>query len=100
MIHLATGSLRKLGIVSHITRTHRAVVHNPKFLPKYNASVLDKTASEIGTIVNIFGPVDSPYVSFLLSGQAEAEEDGLVSPGDTVFVLVQAKRRKKSKRKR
>jgi RNA-binding protein len=56
--------LRRLGTVLHISHRGSIIVRTEKVPPVGNKSiVLDKRAQEIGTIIDVFGPVKSPYVA-------------------------------------
>ncbi len=56
--------MKRLGKVLHISNRGSIIVRVDKTPPLGNKSiVLDKQAQEIGTIVDIFGPVSNPYIA-------------------------------------
>ncbi|TFG34529.1 H/ACA RNA-protein complex protein Gar1 [Candidatus Thorarchaeota archaeon] len=56
--------MRRLGKVLHITNRGSIIIRTDKTPPTGSESiVMDKQAQEIGTIVDVFGPVANPYVS-------------------------------------
>ena len=56
--------LRRLGKILHISRNQRLILKlENKFSVRLGLEVFDGKLNSIGTIVDIFGPVSSPYVS-------------------------------------
>jgi RNA-binding protein len=56
--------LRRLGKVLHISKRGSIILRTDKTPPVGNRSiVLDKKAQEVGTIIDVFGPVKEPYVA-------------------------------------
>jgi RNA-binding protein len=56
--------LRKLGKVLHISKRGSLIIRVEKTPPSGDRSVVvDKAAEKIGTIVDVFGPVKSPFVA-------------------------------------
>jgi RNA-binding protein len=56
--------LRRLGKVLHISKRGSIIIQTDKTPPVGRRSiVLDKKAQEVGTIIDVFGPVKTPYVS-------------------------------------
>lgn len=56
--------LRRLGKVLHISKRGSIILRTDKTPPVGNRSlVLDKKAQEVGTIIDVFGPVNAPYVA-------------------------------------
>jgi RNA-binding protein len=54
--------LRKLGVVLHIS-SHGYVILKATLFPKIDTTVLTKRMEKIGTVHDVFGPVQSPYIS-------------------------------------
>jgi len=56
--------MRRLGKVLHISNRGSIILRVDKTPPMGSKSiVMDKQAQEIGTIVDVFGPVANPYVA-------------------------------------
>jgi RNA-binding protein len=66
--------MKRLGTVLHRSGSKNLVVRGDEIksgnmsgkIPGLNSVVMDKALNQIGTIVNVFGPVDHPY--FLVKG--------------------------------
>ena len=59
--------MKRLGTVLHRSpHGHLIVRLEEPSLPKMNAKVVTKKMDKIGTVYDIFGPVDAPYVSVKL----------------------------------
>jgi RNA-binding protein len=59
--------LKRLGTVLHLSpHGHLIVRLEEPSLPKINAKVVNKKMDKIGTVYDIFGPEDAPYVSVKL----------------------------------
>ena len=79
--------LQRLGSVIHTTPSHLAVLKIKGNIPAYNSRVFDSRAIKVGVVVNVFGPVKSPYVSFLI------EKGMTVQREDIIFVEKTQKRK-------
>ena len=56
--------MRRLGKVLHVSSRGSIVLRTDKTPPiGKEARVLDKKAQDIGFVIDVFGPVKSPYVS-------------------------------------
>ena len=56
--------MRRLGKVLHISKRGSIILQTDKTPPVGGRSVvLDKQAKEVGTIIDVFGPVKTPYVA-------------------------------------
>lgn len=56
--------LRKLGKVLHVSKRGSLILRTEKTPPVGpDTVVMNKKAEEIGSILDVFGPVKSPYVS-------------------------------------
>ena len=56
--------MRRLGKVLHISKRGSIIIQTDKTPPVGRRSVvLDKKAQEVGIIIDVFGPVKTPYVS-------------------------------------
>jgi len=57
--------LRRLGKVLHISNRGSIIIRTEKTPPVGRQTiVMDKKAQEVGTIIDVFGPVKNPYVAF------------------------------------
>ncbi|MFW6110918.1 MAG: H/ACA ribonucleoprotein complex subunit GAR1 [Thermoproteota archaeon] len=54
--------MQRLGRVLHISRSRNVIVKVEE-VPKIGAHVVDKKLRSIGEVVDVFGPVSSPYAS-------------------------------------
>ncbi len=54
--------MKQLGFVSHISKRGRIIV-KAETVPKLNTEVFDKDSKPIGIIIDILGPVTSPYLA-------------------------------------
>lgn len=56
--------MRRLGKVLHISNRGSIIIRTEKTPPVgRQAIVMDKKAQEVGTIIDVFGPVKFPYVA-------------------------------------
>ncbi|MFX1367164.1 MAG: H/ACA ribonucleoprotein complex subunit GAR1 [Promethearchaeota archaeon] len=56
--------MRKLGKVLHVSKRGSLIIQTEKTPPSGEHSVVvDKAAEKVGTIVDVFGPVKTPYVA-------------------------------------
>ena len=56
--------MKRLGKVLHISKRGSIILRTDKTPPVGSRSiVLDKKAQEVGTIIDVFGPVKEPYVA-------------------------------------
>ncbi|MFW9835530.1 MAG: H/ACA ribonucleoprotein complex subunit GAR1 [Candidatus Thorarchaeota archaeon] len=56
--------MRRLGKVLHISKRGSIILRTDKTPPVGSRSiVLNKKAQEVGTIIDVFGPVKEPYVA-------------------------------------
>jgi RNA-binding protein len=55
-------NLRRLGTVLHISKQGSIIVKTDK-TPPIGARVVDKKAQTVGKVLDVFGPVKTPYVS-------------------------------------
>lgn len=56
--------MRRLGKVLHVSKRGSLILRTDKTPPTGpQALVLDKEANEIGIVLDVFGPVNNPYVS-------------------------------------
>ena len=67
--------LRKLGKVLHVSKRGSLILRTEKTPPVGpDAVVMNKKAEEIGFILDVFGPVKSPYVSVRLKTKSDMDE--------------------------
>jgi RNA-binding protein len=74
--------LRILGMVLHISSHKNLIIcGNEKYknknsvkLPKINNNVFDRKMKRIGKIIDIFGPINSPYFSVKISGDVKNDK--------------------------
>ncbi len=62
-----TMNLKKIGQILHIGPNERAI-GKVKVVPNLGATVYDHRKKPLGTVVDIFGPVKSPYVEIEVTG--------------------------------
>ncbi|MFW9809242.1 MAG: H/ACA ribonucleoprotein complex subunit GAR1 [Candidatus Thorarchaeota archaeon] len=56
--------MKRLGKVLHISNRGSIILQTEKTPPVGDRSVvLDKKAQEVGTIIDVFGPVKTPYIA-------------------------------------
>ena len=56
--------MRRLGEVLHVSKRGSIILRTDKTPPiGKQAIVLDKKANRIGNVIDVFGPVNSPYVA-------------------------------------
>lgn len=56
--------MRRLGEVLHVSKRGSIILRTDKTPPiGKQAIVLDKKANRIGNVIDVFGPVSSPYVA-------------------------------------
>jgi len=60
--------LRKIGEVLHIGPNNRAIA-KVEDLPKIGATIFDIKKKPIGIVLDIFGPVKSPYIEIEVKDQ-------------------------------
>lgn len=60
--------MEKIGEVLHVIRGNRAIA-KVKAAPKIGLKVFDGKGKLIGKIVDVFGPVKSPYIEVEVEGQ-------------------------------
>ncbi len=67
--------MRRLGKVLHVSSRGSLVLRTDKTPPMgKQARVLDKKAQEIGIIIDVFGPVKSPFVSIRPKGNIDPQK--------------------------
>lgn len=54
--------MRRLGTVLHVS-SHGYIVVKAELFPPTDSTVVTKRMKKIGTVYDVFGPVDNPYVS-------------------------------------
>lgn len=54
--------MRRLGQVLHVSRSGNIILRI-KNVPKIGTTVVDENLKSIGKVVDVFGPVSSPYAS-------------------------------------
>lgn len=68
-------TMRRLGNALHVSKRGSLILRTDKTPPiGPQALVLDKGANEIGTILDVFGPVTNPYVSIRLYEGIDAQK--------------------------
>jgi RNA-binding protein len=66
--------MRRLGKVLHVSKRGSLILRTDKTPPTGpKALVLDKEANRIGTVLDVFGPVNNPYVSIRLYEGIDAQ---------------------------
>jgi len=70
--------LQRLGRVLHVSRS-RNIITTIENLPKIGETVVDENLKPFGTILDIFGPISSPYASIKPKAQeTEKLEDKML----------------------
>ncbi len=89
--------MKKLGVALHISRSGNIIVKsNLRDLPPLGARVFDKDMKRLGVIVDVIGPVSSPYIVV----RPESSDVKLVfEPGTVYFTPPRRERRGKSRRR-
>ena len=88
--------MRRLGKAMHLRGARRLVI-KASFAPRISDIVYDDRMRPVGRVYDVFGPVDSPYVSVLLNPElGEREAEALV--GRYFFVKSPFRRRAKGRR--
>jgi RNA-binding protein len=54
--------MRRLGKVTHVSQQGSIILKTDK-TPPIGAAVVDKKVQQIGSVLDVFGPVKEPYVS-------------------------------------
>ena len=89
--------MRKLGRVIKI-RGGRRLIIKANFAPRILQTVYDDRLRPIGRVYDVFGPVNSPYVSVLVNH--EISENGIeLFLNKFLYIKVSSKRIKKGKRR-
>ncbi|MCK4440118.1 hypothetical protein KAU85_03950 [Candidatus Bathyarchaeota archaeon] len=57
--------MQRLGRVLHVSQSRNAIIKTEN-IPKISQTVVDENLKPIGKILDIFGPVSSPYASVRL----------------------------------
>jgi RNA-binding protein len=66
--------MRRLGEVLHVSKRGSIILRTDKTPPiGKQAIVLDKKANRIGNVIDVFGPVSSPYVAIRPFKDVETE---------------------------
>ncbi|MFP3214045.1 MAG: Gar1/Naf1 family protein [Nitrososphaeria archaeon] len=71
--------LKKIGVVSHLTKNNNIVI-KAEDIPEVNETVYLKNKSELGRVIEVFGPVSSPFILVKYNGKNAVRE------GEEVFV--------------
>ena len=88
--------IKKLGTVLHFTDLGNAIIKKPQKLPKIGSDVVTENLMHIGSIIDIFGPVASPYVSI----KVKDEYKEVVKPGTKLYAIERVGYLEKRKTKR
>jgi RNA-binding protein len=65
--------MKRLGFVSHISKRGRLIV-KAETIPKLFSEVYDKEQKPIGKVIDILGPVSSPFVAVKPYDKADLEK--------------------------
>ncbi len=76
--------MRKLGIILHIS-SHGYIILRAALFPKIDSLVLTKRMKKIGKVHDVFGPVNSPYISVKPSKKI-AHADLMKLIGENVYI--------------
>jgi len=75
LIKLERDRIKMLGTIMCFSDLGNAILHDPPKLPKIGSNVVTERMVHIGKIVDIFGPVKSPYVSIKIKPQYKESID-------------------------
>ena len=74
--------IQKLGPISHFSDLGNAIIIDPPKLPKIGSDVMTEQMLHIGTVMDIFGPINKPYLSVRVKPQYREKLDvGIVLYG-------------------
>jgi RNA-binding protein len=65
--------VRRLGKVIHVSQQGSIILKTDK-TPPIGATVVDKKVQQIGSVLDVFGPVKEPYVSVRPSGGVDSSK--------------------------
>ena len=84
--NLEDNDLHELGRVLHLSRNKNLIIRT-KTPPKIGMTVVDRKHQKVGTVKDVFGPVENPYVSV---------KPDVVKPeeyvGKTIYLNLRSKR--------
>lgn len=80
-------NLQRLGRVLHVSQ-NRNIIIKIENIPKIGAKVIDENLKPVGKVLDIFGPVSSPYASVRSSIQ------GIGKPLDKILYVPSSRKRK------
>jgi len=79
--------LQRLGRVLHVSQ-NRNIIIKIENIPKIGAKVIDENLKPVGKVLDIFGPVSSPYASLRPSTQ------GIGKSLDKILYMLPSRKRK------
>ncbi len=71
--------LKKIGTIMHLTKSNNIVIKAEE-IPQINETVYLKNKTEIGRVIEVFGPVSSPFILVKYNNKSKIEE------GKEVFI--------------
>jgi len=85
--------LKRLGKVLHVSSSGNLIVH-ADIAPEIGSKIVDEKLKEVGSVYDVIGPVDHPYVTVRPVEKSEAEK----YVGKTLYIL-NGKGERRGKRK-
>ena len=83
-----------LGYVMHISKGSGNLILKAEADARIGQNVFDKRGNKIGSVFDIFGPVENPYIS------VKTNDEPVNIKGKPLFLFKEKARKKKRKRKR
>ncbi|MGC8568936.1 MAG: H/ACA ribonucleoprotein complex subunit GAR1 [Nitrososphaeria archaeon] len=65
-------ALKRIGTIMHLTKSNNVVIR-AEDIPDINSVVYLKNKVELGRVIEVFGPVSSPFILVKYSGKAKVE---------------------------
>ncbi len=86
--------MRRLGKISHIS-VQNHLIARANFVPRIGSTVLSGDNKKIGRVLDVFGPINSPYVSIIPDKRLNL--DRMKNLVGSMLYLPSSKRRWRSK---
>ncbi len=89
----ASSFIRRIGSVVHVSASGNIIVKAEGDVPRLGERIFNGDAKPIGIVVDVFGPVSSPYVSVRPEGARGTPK----SKGLKVYVMASSQVKRKAK---
>ncbi len=80
---MQSSRIKKLGKPLHKSDLGHFILKNPAKLPKIGSYVVNQELENIGLVIDIFGPVETPYISVRVKEQFKEK----ISPDSELFIV-------------